>query len=73
MAFHCFEKHERAGDIVVVVPQGNFGRFADGLEAREVDDGVEVLLLEHGMEADRIEKIYFVQIELASGEFFHTM
>ena len=42
---HRFEKPKRTDDVVVVVLEGLFDRFADGLEAGEVNDGFDAVLV----------------------------
>ena len=51
---HGREQHERAVDVVVVVPDGLADGFAHGLEACEVNDGVDAVerLLHGGGVAD---------------------
>ena len=43
-------QHQRAGDVVPVVLKRLLHAFAHGLEAGEVDDGVDVVLVEDGVE-----------------------
>ena len=46
VASHCAQQRKGAAEVVLVVLEGLGHRLADGLEPREVDRGVDVLVVE---------------------------
>ena len=54
-------QHQRAGDVVPVVLQRLLDAFAHGLEAGEVDDGVDVVFLEDALKRLAVEDVVLVE------------
>ncbi|KAG1648410.1 hypothetical protein GQR58_029859 [Nymphon striatum] len=63
----------RAADIGGVVVQGLLGRFAHGLEAGEVDYGIDVVRLKERLDAGGVSQIQFGERHGRVGNLGHTI
>ena len=52
----------------MVVAEGLLDAFAYGLQAREVDDGVDLVLGEDFLQALPVQKVGFVEFEVLAGD-----
>ncbi len=68
MGVHHLQQIERAGDVVAVVAQRLGNGFADGLQRREVDDGVDGRGVKDGCERRPVEQIDVVEGQRPAGQ-----
>ena len=67
MLAHDLAQHDGARDVVLVVLKRLLHAFAHGLEAGEVDDRVDGLLVEHGRERFSVKDVDLVERHVVSG------
>ena len=65
---HGLQQRQGGVQIIAVVFQRQLHRFAHGLEAGEVDDGVEIVLLEHLLQRGTVGHVHPVKGRGAAGD-----
>jgi hypothetical protein len=70
---HGLEQHHAAGDVVVVVAQRLRHRFADRLQAGEVDHGVDLVRAERGFDRRAVADVGLDELESLSRDASHPL
>ena len=68
---HGLQQRHRTRDVIVVVEKRFFDRFADGLEPRKVDHGVNLVIPERRNEFFLVANITFNEGRLRAGDCFN--
>lgn len=66
---HGPQEVKRAHNVVVVVGQRFLDGLANGFEAREVDHGINVVLVEDGLDGGLVHQVHFVEGSGLAGQF----
>ena len=68
MVAHFLGQNEEAAQVVVVVLEGLLNALAHGLQAREVDDGVDGMLVEQLLHGRAVAQVGLAEGEVLAGD-----
>ena len=69
MRRHHFAEQEGAGQVVVVVPQGDFAGFADRFQSGKMDHRVDLVFGEDPVDPFPVEQVDLIEPEILPGDF----
>ena len=70
---HHLQKAQRGDEVVLIVPQRDLHRFADGLEACEMDDRKDLVLREDPAQRLRVADVRFEELHFFAAERFDAV
>ena len=73
MVAHGLAQADGGKEVVVVVFQRHRHRFAHGLEAREVNGAVDMVLFKDAVEGRPVAHVVFVEGHLFAGDLLHAL
>ena len=73
MVTHRLAQRHGGEEVVVVILQRHAHGFAHGLQPREVDDAVDVVLGEYLVEHPALAHVLGVEVDMLAGDLFHAL
>jgi len=71
--FHNFAKNHGAGDVVVVITQGDPDGFFDGFQPREMEDRFDFVAAKHPGQGLFVQQIHAMEAQRAPGNLLHPL